>query len=109
MLKVSVKIFILGILISRNWKECSADYCANNMNNATLKTVDVERYLGVIINKNENYSKVFNGSKKKRIVLGLIKRNIKCKNAAIIMRLYKSLVQPTLWPGSTFLGPVLLK
>ena len=29
-------------------------------------------------------------------VLGMIKRNIKCKNAAIIMRHYKSLVQPRL-------------
>ena len=28
-----------------------------NMNNATLKTVDVERDLGVIINKNGKYSK----------------------------------------------------
>ena len=27
-----------------------------NVNNATLKTVDVERDLGVIINKNEKYS-----------------------------------------------------
>ena len=27
-----------------------------NMNNVTLKTVDVERNLGVIINKNEKYS-----------------------------------------------------
>ena len=27
-----------------------------NMNNATLKTVDVERYLEVIINKNGKYS-----------------------------------------------------
>ena len=39
-----------------------------HMNNATLKTVDVERDLGVIINKNGIYSEVFNGSKKKRIV-----------------------------------------
>ena len=28
--------------------------------------------------------------------LGMIKRNIKCKNAAIIMRLYKSLMRPRL-------------
>ena len=35
-----------------------------NMNNATLKTVDVERDLGVIINKNGKYSEVYNGSKK---------------------------------------------
>ena len=29
-------------------------------------------------------------------VLDMIKRNIKCKNAVIIMRLYKSLVRPRL-------------
>ena len=35
-------------------------------------------------------------AKKANCVLGIIKRNIKCKNAVIIMRLYKSLVQPRL-------------
>ena len=65
------------------------------LNNATLKAVDKERDLGVIINKNGKYSEVFNGSKN-RCVLGMIKRNIKCKNAAIIMRLYKSLMRPEL-------------
>ena len=31
--------------------------CSHNMNNAALKTVDVERDLRVIINKNGKYSK----------------------------------------------------
>ena len=67
------------------------------MNNATLKTVDVERDFGVIINKNGKYSKPYlMAAKKANCVLGMIKRNIKCKNAAIITRLYKSLVQPRL-------------
>ena len=35
-------------------------------------------------------------AKKANCVLGMIKRNVKCKNAAIIMRLYKSLVRPRL-------------
>ena len=35
-------------------------------------------------------------AKKANCVLGMIKRNIKCKNAAIIVRLYKSLVLPRL-------------
>ena len=35
-------------------------------------------------------------AKKANCVLDMIKRNIKCKNAAIIMRLYKSLVRPRL-------------
>ena len=40
---------------------------------------------------------MFNGSKKANCVLGMIKRNIKCKNAAIIiMRFCKSLVRPRL-------------
>ena len=38
------------------------------MNNATLKTVDVERDLGVIINKNGKYSEQCLMSAKKRIV-----------------------------------------
>ena len=67
-----------------------------NMNNATLKTVDVERVLGVFINKNGKYSEqCLMAAKKANCVLGMIKRNIKCKNA-IIMRLYKSLVRPRL-------------
>ena len=39
-----------------------------NMNNATLKTVDVERDLGVIINKNGKYSEQCLMAAKKRIV-----------------------------------------
>ena len=35
-------------------------------------------------------------AKKANCVLGMIKRNIKCKNAAIFIRLYKSLVRPRL-------------
>ena len=68
-----------------------------SMNNATLKTVDVERDLGVIINKNGNYSEqCLIAEKRANCVLGMIKINIKYKNAAIIMRLYKSLVRPRL-------------
>ena len=72
-----------------------------NMNNATLKTADVEKDLGVIINRNGKYSEqCLMAAKKANCV---IKRNIKCKNA-IIMRLYTSLMQPRLeyciqaWP-----------
>ena len=39
---------------------------------------------------------MFNGRKKANCVLGMIKRNIKCKNAAIIVGLYKFLVRPRL-------------
>ena len=44
----------------------------------------------------EKFGTVFNGSKKAICVLDMTKRNIKCKNVAIIMRLYKSLVRPSL-------------
>ena len=68
-----------------------------NMNNATLNAVDMERDLGVIINKNGKFSdQCLMAAKKANCVLGMIIRNIKCKNAAIIMRLYKSLVRPRL-------------
>ena len=57
----------------------------------------MERDLGVIINKNEKYLEEYlRGAKKTNCVLGMIKRNIKCQNAAIIMRIYKSLVRPRL-------------
>ena len=53
------------------------------MNNATLKTVDVEKDLGVNINKNGIYSKQsLVAAKKANCVLCMIKRNMKCKNAA---------------------------
>ena len=68
-----------------------------NMNNATLKTVDVERDFRVIINKNEKYSEqCLMAAIKANCVLGMIKINIKCKNATFIMRLYISLVRPRL-------------
>ena len=45
-----------------------------NMNNATLKTVDVERNLGVIINKDGKYSEpCLMAGKKVNCVLGMIK------------------------------------
>ena len=68
-----------------------------NMSNATLKTVDVERDFEVIITKKGKYSEqCLMAAKKANCVLGIIKRNIKYKNADIIMRLYKSLVRPRL-------------
>ena len=39
---------------------------------------------------------MFNCSQKVNCVLGMINQNIKCKNAAIIMRHYKFLVRPRL-------------
>ena len=59
-----------------------------NMNNATLKTIDVCRDFGVIINKNGKYSELcLVAAKRATCVLSMIKRNIKCKNSDIIIRL----------------------
>ena len=63
--------------------------------NCILKTVDLERDLEVVINKNGKYcEQCLMAEKKAHCVFGMIKRNIKCKNAAIIVGLYKSLVRP---------------
>ena len=85
-------------VVSNDWRKGTNNKLYSyNMNNATLKTVDVERDLGVIINNNGKYSEqCLMAAKKANCVLGMIKRNIKCKNAAIIMRLYKSLERPRL-------------
>ena len=62
-----------------------------------LLYMPLERDLGVIINKNGNYSEqCLMAAKKANCFLGMIKRNIKCKNSAIIMRLYKFLLRPRL-------------
>ena len=64
------------------------------MNNVSLKGVDVERDLGVIISKNRKYLEPYIMAAKSKLFW--VKRNIKCKNSDIIMRLYKSLVRPRL-------------
>ena len=56
----------------------------------------IKRDLGVINNKNGKYFGTVLAAKKSNCVLGMMKRNMKCKNADIIMRLYKSLVRPRL-------------
>ena len=57
----------------------------------------VRIFVKFCINKNGKYSKqCLIATKKANCVLGMIQRNIKCKNAAIIMRLYKSFVRPRL-------------
>ena len=49
-----------------------------NMNNATLKTVDVEREK---IRYGKYSEQCLMAAKKANCILGMIKRNIKCKNA----------------------------
>ena len=64
-----------------------------NMNNTTLKTVDVDRDFGVIMKKNGKCSEqCLMVARKSNSVQWMIKRNIKSKYSDIIMMLYKSLV-----------------
>ena len=65
-----------------------------NMNNVSLKRVDVERYLGVIISKNGNYLEPYVMAAKSKLFW--VKINLKCKNSDIMVRFYKSLVRPRL-------------
>ena len=65
-----------------------------NMNNVSLKRVDVERYLEVVISKNGNYLEPYIMAANSKLFL--VERNIKCKNSDIMVRFYKSLVRPRL-------------
>ena len=63
----------------------------------SLKSVEKERDLGVIIHKNCKASEQCTTAvNKANQILGMIKRNIKFKNKNTIIRLYKALVRPRL-------------
>jgi ribonuclease P/MRP protein subunit RPP40 len=65
----------------------------NNM----LKYSDKERDLGVIVDKTLKFSEQVNSVVcKANATLGMIRRNITCKNKFIVTRLYKALVRPNL-------------
>ena len=65
----------------------------NNM----LKYSDKERDLGVIVDKTLKFSEQVNSVVcKANATLGMIRRNITCKNKFIVTRLYKALVRPKL-------------
>jgi hypothetical protein len=67
------------------------------LGNSILKHSERERDLGVIIDKTMKFSEQVNSAVgKANSVLGMIKRNITCKNKNIITKLYKSLVRPIL-------------
>ena len=67
------------------------------MGGVILKTTDLERDLGVIIDYNAKpSSQCLAAAKKANRTLGMIKRNIKYKSKDVILRLYKSLVRPQL-------------
>lgn len=62
-----------------------------------LKIVSCERDLGVYIDNKLKFSEQVNHVvKEANKTLGMIKRNIKCRNKDVIVRLYKALVRPKL-------------
>jgi ribonucleases P/MRP protein subunit RPP40 len=71
---------------------CAYEY---HMNGCVLHTVDYERDLGVIIRNDltvsDQCAKAYAKASK---MLGLIGRNIRFKNAEIMLQLYKTLVRP---------------
>jgi hypothetical protein len=68
-----------------------------HLNNLPLKSVNKEKDLGIIIDKNFNFSEQCAAAvKKANQMLGIIKRKIKNKTKEIIVGLYKALVRPHL-------------
>ena len=67
------------------------------LNGQTLKESVMEKDLGILIDNSLKFSEQCNSAAKSaNRVLGMIKRNINCKNKHIILKLYKSLVRPKL-------------
>ena len=67
------------------------------LGNVMLSSSDEERDLGVLVDKSMKFSDhVNNIVSTSNAVLGMIKRNITCKNKNIVTRLYKALVRPKL-------------
>ena len=68
-----------------------------SLGNIVLKGSERERDLGIIVDKTMKFSEQVNSAVgKANATLGMIKRNITCKNRNIVTRLYKALVRPKL-------------
>ena len=68
-----------------------------SLGNIVLKSSERERDLGIIVDKTMKFSEQVNSAVgKANATLGMIKRNITCKNRNIVTRLYKALVRPKL-------------
>ena len=66
------------------------------LNDKSLKDLESERDLSVIIDKNLKFSVCNKVTNNANVTLGMIKRTINCKSKSIIIRLYKALVRPQL-------------
>ena len=68
-----------------------------SLNNNTLKPTDIERDLGVLVDKSfkfsENCNKIANSA---NAVIGMIKRTITCRRKKIMVKLYKALIRSKL-------------
>lgn len=70
------------------------DYC---LYNTTLRSTDMERDLGVLIDKTMKFSEHCNAvAKSANATLGMIKRNITSRDNKVITKFYKALVRPKL-------------
>lgn len=87
-----------------NTDKCSILHIGRNngeetyeLNNSTLKSVNVERDLGVLLDKNMKFDEQCNlAASSANRTLGMIRRSITCKSKKIIVQLYKGLVRPKL-------------
>lgn len=87
-----------------NIEKCSVVHLggknSNNIykiNDCELKKGNVEKDLGVVVDKTMKFSEQCNNVvSSANATLGIIKRTITCKNKDIILRLYKALVRPKL-------------
>jgi hypothetical protein len=76
------------------------------LNGSSLKWVDEEKDLGVVIHKSLKSTKQsFSAVKKANRMLGMIARNIKSRTKEIILPLYRSLVRPHLEYNVQFWSP----
>lgn len=87
-----------------NIDKCSVMHLGRNnssntykINGCELKSGNVEKDLGVVVDKTMKFSEQCNSAvSNANATLGIIKRTISCKNKDIILRLYKALVRPKL-------------
>src|SRR6188508_1428497 len=87
-----------------NLEKCSVIHLGKNneknqycLGNVKLKCSAKEKDLGVVVDKTMKFSEQVNSAVgKANATLGMIKRNITCKNRNIVTRLYKALVRPKL-------------
>ena len=88
----------------RNNKNCAEGYY--NMDETRLKTVEVEKDLGIYIDKNLGFDEHINLKvKKSNGLVGMIKRSFTFINKAIFKQLFTTIVRPHLEYGAPIWNP----